>query len=231
MANDMAAKLEKRVQIMLPVRVAVWVEGQRPAFHMACTCDISAHGARLTGVRGVKTLGEVLAVERAKSRAFYRVVWIGKPGTPQHDQVGVQCIEQGKVIWDVNLDEAEELYEPVLAGLGDQLKAEDAPVEFTPGSVRVQIFNEATGQPIAKGDLVRVSSKSCHVKTTDAAPSRASVQILITAANYDIRLRGNVQSSDIPGMLTLGLQEIRRGDRRALAALLGKSVASTSGKK
>lgn len=219
----MTTKLAKRVQILLPVRVAVWVEGQRPGFQMACTCDISASGARLVGVRGVKAVGEVLVVERGKGRAFYRVMWIGKPGTPQHDQVGVQCIEQGKVIWDVNLDEAEELYEPVPAGLGDQLRGREQVVEHPAGGAQVQIFSDASGQSLAKGELTRVSYNSCHIKTSASVPVRASVHILITAETFDIRLRGFVQPSDIPGNLSLGLQEIRRGDRRAFDALMGKT--------
>jgi hypothetical protein len=219
----MTTKLAKRVQILLPVRVAVWVEGQRPAFQMACTCDISAQGARLTGVRGVKTIGEVLVVERGKSRAFFRVMWIGKPGTPQHDQVGVQCIEQGKLIWDVNLDEAEEVYEPVQAGLGEQMKGDEV-VEHPPGAAQVQIFSDASGQSVAKGDLTRISYKSCHMTTAASVAVRSSVQVLITAESFDVRLRGFVQATDIPGSLNIGLQEIRRGDRRAFNVLMGKAT-------
>ena len=221
----MTTKLAKRVQILLPVRVAVSVEGQRPAFQMACTCDISAQGARLTGVRGVKTIGEVLVVERGKSRAFFRVMWIGKPGTPQHDQVGVQCIEQGKLIWDVNLDEAEEIYEPVQAGMGEQMKGDEV-VEQPPGTAQVQIFSEASGQSVAKGDLIRVSYKSCYMKAAESVAMRSSVQILITADSFDIRLRGFVQPTDVPGILSLGLQDIRRGDRRAFGVLMGKAAGA-----
>jgi hypothetical protein len=220
----MTTKLEKRVQIMLPVRVAVWVDGQRPAFQMACTCDISVHGARLAGVRGVTAVGEVLAVERGKNRAFYRVAWIGKPGSPQHDQIGAQCIEPGKVIWDVNLDELQEQYEPIVAGLGDQMQAEEW-VEIVAGTTKVHVFNEASGKPLATGELARISYKACLVKTAAEAPPRASVQLLITAGTFDIRLRGFVQKSDVPAVLSLGLHEIRRGDRRALAVLLGKAAA------
>jgi hypothetical protein len=223
----MTTKLEKRVQIMLPVRVAVWVEGQRAAFQMACTCDISVHGARLAGVRGVKAVGEVLAVERGKNRAFYRVAWIGKAGSPQHDQIGAQCIEPGKVIWDVNLDELQEQYEPILAGLGDQMQSEEW-VEIPAGTTKVHVFGEASGKPIANGELARISHKACLIKATVEAPPRASVQLLITSATFDIRLRGFVQKSDVPAMLSLALNEIRRGDRRALAVLMGKTAAGAA---
>jgi hypothetical protein len=214
-------KLEKRVQIVLPVRVAIWTEEGRPTFQAACTYDVSVHGARLVGVKGVRGVGEILMVERGKNRALYRVVWMGKPGTPQQDQMGVQCVEQAKVIWDSDLIQMEEQYEPLLATLGDQLKIEETAVEVAPGRAQAQIFNEASGQVVATGELIRISHKACQVKTSDTTPTRSSVQILITAPTFDIRLRGYVQSSDIPGMLSLGLREIRRGDRRAFAVLMG----------
>jgi hypothetical protein len=167
-------------------------------------------------------VGEILALERGKNRALYRVMWIGKRGTPQQDQIGVQCVEQGKVMWDEMLEELEEQYEPVLAGLGEQIKAEDGTVEVAPGSAQVQVFNQASGQPVANGELMRLSQKVCQVKTGDKAPPRASVQILITSADLDVRLRGHVLSSDLPGVLSLGLHEIRRGDRKAFGVLMGK---------
>jgi hypothetical protein len=169
-------------------------------------------------------VGEILALERGKNRALYRVMWIGKRGTPQQDQIGVQCVEQGKVMWDEMLEELEEQYEPVLAGLGEQIKAEDGTVEVAPGSAQVQVFNQASGQPVAKGELIGLSYGMCAVKTEDKVPPRTSVQILITSADLDLRLRGQVLSSDVQRVLRLGLHEIRRGDRHAFGTLLATSA-------
>jgi len=185
---------------------------------MACTANVSTHGARLVGVRGVKSVGEILALDRGKKRALYRVMWIGKPGTPQQNQIGVQCIEPGKMMWDEMLEGLEEQYEPVLAAIGAQITHDT--VEIPPGRAQVQVFNEASGQALANGELIGVSYNVCDVKTKDKAPPRASVQILITSAELDVRLRGHVLSRDLPGVLRLTLREIRRGDRKAFGMLM-----------
>jgi hypothetical protein len=60
-------------------------------------------GARLNGVRCVTQPGEIISVERGKSKAYFRVVWIGQPGTASEAQVGLQCIEFDTSIWGVEL--------------------------------------------------------------------------------------------------------------------------------
>ena len=215
----MTLKLEKRIQIALPVRIAVWSEGTKPVFHMGCTYDISLKGARLTGFKGVTAVGDILLLERAKNKALYRVMWVGKPGSPQQGQIGVQCIEPEKLIWEANLGELEEQYEPILAGMRDQL-ASDETVQIAPGVAKAEVFSEGSGQRKAKGDLVSISHQSCHVKSTEEVPMRSSVQVLITADAFDIRMLAYVRASDVPGILSLGLRDIRRGDRRSLEYLM-----------
>jgi len=60
---------------------------------MACTYDISDSGARIVGLLGAKTTGEVVAIERGRSRALCRVVWIGQPNSELRGQVGLECVE------------------------------------------------------------------------------------------------------------------------------------------
>ena len=68
---------KKRIQLALPIRVTYWDDTQKPCLEIACTYDISEHGARVTGLRCVKEAGEVIAIERGKNKAFCRVVWVG----------------------------------------------------------------------------------------------------------------------------------------------------------
>ena len=145
--------------------------------------------------------------------------------------MGVQCIEPGKVMWDEMLEELEEQYEPVLAAIGAQITPEDDTVELAPGRAQVQVFNQTSGQAVANGELVGVSYKLCDVKTEDKAPARASVQIRITSADVDVRLRGHVLSSDLPGVLRLELHGIRCGDRMAFGTLMGASSPKSGERK
>jgi len=99
----MGNRREQRTRIALPVKVYTRDEQGRPVMEIACTMDITPKGARLTGVRCVTHPGEVLSVERGKSKAYYRVMWVGDRITNREGQVGLQCIEPDAEIWGVNL--------------------------------------------------------------------------------------------------------------------------------
>ena len=84
----MGNRREQRTRIALPVKVLTRDAQNRPLTEMACSIDISPKGARLTGVRSVKAPGEVISVERGKSKAFFQVKWVGsrEQGTEGHGQ-------------------------------------------------------------------------------------------------------------------------------------------------
>src|SRR5262249_3945828 len=96
-------RLDRRVHVALPIRVTYWDKDQKPCLELACTYDTSAHGARSTGLRCVKETGEIVAVERGRNKSFCRVVWIGEPNSELHGQVGLQCVEMDRIMWEGEL--------------------------------------------------------------------------------------------------------------------------------
>ncbi|MGB8130779.1 MAG: PilZ domain-containing protein [Candidatus Angelobacter sp.] len=89
---------EKRLHLAVPVKVfpdVASIESQN-----CCTYEISTTGARLVAPPGIKTVGQTIWLQRQNRRARYRVSWIGKDGTSQHGQVGVENLEPGNVIWE-----------------------------------------------------------------------------------------------------------------------------------
>src|SRR5947207_14156422 len=113
----MGNRREQRTRIALPVKVVTRDAQNRPLTEMACSIDISLKGARLTGVRSVKASGEVISVERGKSKAFFQVKWVGSREQGTEGQVGLFCIEPGSSIWGLDLLPGEdERYQKVSAG-------------------------------------------------------------------------------------------------------------------
>ncbi len=210
-------KLEKRVQIVLPVRVAVWTGEQKPAFEVVCTFDISAKGARLVGIRAPKAAGDILMLERGGARALYRVMWVGKSGTPMETQVGVQCVEPDKWIWDVNLGELEEQYEPIETGV-----VADMGQAMQPRGFRAHIVPDGTSVDPVEGELTELSPRRCHVHAEAKMPLQIAVQLLLVSEDFDMRMKGSVQRCEPGKGITANLIEIRRGDRRRLNYLLGQ---------
>ncbi len=92
---------ENRVQAVLPVRISgIDVDGE-PFQGLGHTLNVSPNGARLSGVRLPLREGCVVRIQRTIKAASFRVVWIGKPGTPTEGQMGVECLEPVKNFWGI----------------------------------------------------------------------------------------------------------------------------------
>jgi hypothetical protein len=89
---------EKRLHIAVPVKV--FATGKTSDAQTCCTYDISTSGARLVAPHGVREVGQIISLQRLGRRAAYKVVWIGKPGTSRHGQVGVAAVNPKNVIWE-----------------------------------------------------------------------------------------------------------------------------------
>ncbi len=102
----------KVVHLALPVRWSlVGQDGRGPA-EMACTYDIHPHGARLLSQRALN-IGDLVMVERGRTKAVCQVVWAADPASPLRGQFTVQCVES-RTPWDEELRQMEEQYQPVI---------------------------------------------------------------------------------------------------------------------
>jgi hypothetical protein len=81
----------------VPIKVRGTSPQAKPV--MACTLDISAEGARLNVPNWTGEAGEIINVERGAEKSMFRVAWIGDPTTGRRGQIGIQCLEQGKSIF------------------------------------------------------------------------------------------------------------------------------------
>jgi diguanylate cyclase (GGDEF)-like protein len=90
---------EQRLSVALPVRVwGMDINGELFE-HEAMTVDLTTTGARLEGITGLLQKGCVVGVQHAISKARYRVTWVGAEGTLVQNQIGLQLIDSGKLIW------------------------------------------------------------------------------------------------------------------------------------
>jgi hypothetical protein len=99
---------QKRPRIAKTIEVLVKGVDRKgdPFTQNAFTIDISERGARLDGVGAITGPGETIEIKRGWKKARYRVMWIGPPGTPQANQVGICCMEDSKNIWGSSLPAA-----------------------------------------------------------------------------------------------------------------------------
>lgn len=222
-------RTDKRIPVALPVRVTYFDEDSKPRLEMACTYDISAHGARVTGLRCVKEAGEIVVVERGRSKAYCRVVWIGPSNSRMQGQVGIQCVEAQKTLWAAELRDMQEMYDPMTRDDGLYR------LETTGGSSgnrrRYQRFAaEGPANLLQKGataghlegGLKDVSEVGCLVVTKTRIVPGTELKLVLTVSSHNLSFKGQVRHAVEGVGLGIEFREVRKGDRAVLQHLLRK---------
>jgi len=219
---------DKRIHAALPIRVTYWDNDKKPLLEMACTYDISTRGARVTGLRCVKQTGEIVLVERGRSRAYCRVVWIGEPQSELQGQIGIQCVESERLMWEAEIRELEEVYEtiqrdgtpPRLAVAGAINNRRRYPRFETEGDV--EVFRQGSEIFETEGELRNLSELGCLVSAKRLLTPGSELKLMLNVGNYDLSLRGRVRHAVADIGLGIEFREIRKGDRQVLQFLLRK---------
>ena len=214
------SRYDKRVQLAIPLRVMTLDEQKRPQLDMACTLDISLRGARLYGVRSAARVGEVVTVERGRSRFACRVIWIGSPDTPQKGQIGVEAVEDGKSFWDKEMREASDQYSPIIVEPGPRIPGErkrrfpritaDVPARVLP-----QRGPDSTDSSRQQAIVTNISETGCLLKGAEGLGVGTPVEIVLDLPNTDVAIRGRVKHMADDG-LGIEFQAVRKSDRQLL---------------
>jgi hypothetical protein len=99
----MDRRREQRISVELPVKIWGMDANSRPFTQPASLRTISGRGATLQGVNAQLKPGCVLDLQYEGTKAQFRVVWMGKPGTEMQGEVGVENLTTDTQLWDVDL--------------------------------------------------------------------------------------------------------------------------------
>jgi hypothetical protein len=91
-----------RVAAELPVRVWGVNSFSQPFAQPARTKNISTSGMVIVGLTSSVRLGSVLEVQLDQEKAQYCVIWIGKPGTRKHGEVGLAKLASEPCLFVIN---------------------------------------------------------------------------------------------------------------------------------
>ena len=238
-ANDSPERGEKRIHVALPVRVTYFDEEHKPRFEMACTYDISAHGARVTGLRCVKEAGEIVVLERGRNKAYCRVVWIGEAGTGQQQQTGIQCVEAHKTLWESKLRDMQEMYDPISHGgilyraaSGNTADRSRRKYQRFETQGVAQLLRRGADASYLEGMVKDLSEVGCLIGTKTLLTPGTDLKLVLRVANYDLSFKGMVKHAGLDMGLGIEFREIRKGDRSVLQHLLKKlsELAKAEGK-
>jgi PilZ domain len=221
-----AERLDKRLRVALPLRITYWDENDKPGSAMACTYDISARGARITGFPQVKEPGEIIAVERGRNRIFCRVIWVANSNSSHPGQIGIQAVETERLMWEAEIRELDDVYDPVLrgwtmwgtsalSGNDDRRSHSRFPVE---GLAR--LTNQGPNPNPIHGQLRDLSELGCLVTSERTLLRGAELKLTLNVGKYDFSVKGLVRHVGPDSAAGIQFREIRKGDRDRLQHLL-----------
>ena len=206
---------ELRIHVALPVRL-VWSEQGKTTAISACTIDVSQKGARLTGVTGIRAPGQLISIRRKVNEAQFQVIWIGKPQTPHEGQIGVECLDTDKIIWDVDFAKAQEEFEPFVTNL----KPSDTPPLRYNCQGKVLVWSEQGTAGGFEAQLQTIGSSFCEV--TGATGFQGPLLLQISTDEAQITVKGIARETMHEGWTWIDFTEIRRGDRQELQNLMSR---------
>ena len=213
---------QKRVRAALPVRTWFSAEDGKSVVHAACTLDVTPTGARLTGVRARTETGAILTVERGRSKARFRVIWVGEPGTPSEGHLGIECVDPGKWNWDVQLPATsspeDPEFEPVRVAADERRKP--PPRYLCKGTAELR--REAADAESMLGYLRDINELGCFVRVTPPPSLNARLRLVLMVNEVRLRARGVVHRVEGASGIFVQFTEIHRQDRPALKQLIAR---------
>ena len=228
-SNPFPERSSKRVHVALPLRITYWNGENKPCPDLACTYDISSQGARITGLRSVKMAGEIIAIERGRNKAFCRVVWVGQSNSELHGQIGIQCIETDRTIWDAELRDLDEAYDLIPR---DSALARNSSVGSHDRNRRrherfaidglVELHQPGSRAAQNRARLKDLSELGCLLRTEHLLSPGTEIKLVLNVSDYDLRLKGEVRHAGPDLGLGVEFREARKGDRQMLQFLLRK---------
>lgn len=223
----------KLVHVAIPVRWSMVAQQGKGPVEMACTYDIHPRGARLMGSREVK-VGDLLLVERGRSKSVCRVVWTGDPNSILRGQFTVQCVDDGKTPWDDELRQAEETYHPVMekAALSSRsanpLRRGDENRRRRPRYTVDGKADLTDGRRQLEAEVLQISECGARIAAKDLLLPGADFRLLLNVFDVSVSLKAQVKHLVHNRIMGVEFQEIRRGDRALFNYVLGRLMENTS---
>ncbi len=96
-----ATRKEVRIAAVVPVRIYGMDADGKPFGINVATLNISRNGALLSRVEVNLNIGDVIGLQKGVAKAKYRVKWLGKKGSANQGQAGLECMEPTRNVFGV----------------------------------------------------------------------------------------------------------------------------------
>ncbi|MGA8224479.1 MAG: PilZ domain-containing protein [Candidatus Acidiferrales bacterium] len=205
-----------RTEVRIAKRVPVLVHGTdgrgSPFTDTAQVHDISGSGACLSGLNGIGVPGTKVDIEYQGRKARFRIQWVGKPGTPQANRVGLRCLEPGNYIWGEHLPEwAEDTFDPNAIEVPTHAPAilisnNGAPIggtskelrQFPRQSCRIESLIAMEGTTMnVPAKVTDISFSGCYVEMLSPLPVDTLIELTLNPGDTTLHVHGKVRYSQM----------------------------------
>jgi hypothetical protein len=217
----MGKRREPRVDKAVPVRIFGTDTNGQIFSEKLTTLNVSRHGAELGGVQAQLKMGEIIGLTYGTNKIHFRVMWVGQPGTPKQNRIGLLNLSPDKTLWDFPLPG------PGIDGTGTGAAARDPndrrahPRFKTVNSV--EIHPEGAQAPI-RARTADLSVGGCFIEMPNPLPKGTQIKIGIWVNDAKLWANGRVVTST-PGF-GIGVQfiQISEQDQSQLQQFLESTI-------
>jgi hypothetical protein len=220
----MGRRDRQRVRAIVPVRIWGTDRDEKPFSEHVCTVNISGTGVRLVGVRTRLSIGDTVGLQYRNRLARFRIVWVVVSGTSRGDDLGLQCLQPEKHIWQTDLPgPAPDVYDaPESKSRGSESRGRDRrfltryPIS---GDVLVA---DASGSDRLSGKLGDISLTGCYMETSNPWQAGCVLTLMLKIGSFEIRAAGVVRVVYAGVAMGIEFTHLNPADQRALNHVITK---------
>ena len=106
METQIGKRRQKRIKMVLPVKIWGKNDLNQPVTELVHTLDITPGGARLGAVHGVWKIGDRLTLQYRQRKIQFKVVWVKALEGTREYQIGLESLNTGEN-WGLDLPETD----------------------------------------------------------------------------------------------------------------------------
>lgn len=106
MATGANKRRQKRIKMVLPVRLWARDAANKPVQELAHTLDITQTGARLGAIRHELKKGDKLTLQYHQRKISFRIVWVTQLEGTKEYQIGIEAVGGNGETWGLELNDA-----------------------------------------------------------------------------------------------------------------------------
>ncbi len=212
----MGRRREGRVNVELAVRIWGLDKNGQPFKENVRTGDISGAAARLTGVRSVLRVGDVIGAQHEAEKSRFRVVWVRDTGDGAFD-VGVESADSAHYIWAASHQVIMQAAEVQDAGQVFAERRRDKRVACE-GAAEIRRGDDEKAS--WGGRVSDLSAGGCYIEMPHPLPVNTEVTIALNILHSEFRCQAKVRTSHPFVGMGLLFTQVSVDDRRKLNDIL-----------